>query len=403
MPTGSKGPQTAGEQGRVPPAMPSGRPQSPSHPTSRLSPRATNILFQLGAFLVALLITTLVLLLAGAPPFAAYWQIIKGAVGSLQALSDVTVAWVPLLLCTFGLLATFAAGLWNIGVEGQITLGAIAATFVLRLLLGTATPAWLAIVLAMVAAMVGGGAWAVLAGVLKTFGGVNEIFGGLGLNYVATAFTLWLIFGPWKRPGVGSMSGTEPFPADYWLPQLPGLRVSGWALALALVAVSAVALALSRTYFGLKLKAVGRNARAAFLLGIPTWQYLLLAFLVCGLLAGLAGGIQVTAVYHRLIPSISSGYGFLGLLVAMLVRYRALWAAPVALFFAALNIGSIQLPIVLKLDSTLAGVLQGVLVLCVILAEGVRQRLLHRPPSELPAAEEPGKGTPEHTATEETA
>ncbi|MBA4399552.1 MAG: hypothetical protein C0396_06755 [Anaerolinea sp.] len=99
------------------------------------------------------------------------------------------------------------------------------------------------------------------------------------------------------------------------------------------------------------------------------------AFFICGAFAGLAGATQVLAVYHRLIPAISSGYGFLGLMVAMLINYQALWAAPVALFFAALNIGSIQLPIVLKLDSTLSGVLQGALVLFVLMMDGVRRRL----------------------------
>lgn len=343
-----------------------------------MSKRWISVLFQVGALLVALMVTTLVLLVAGAPPFAAYWEILKGAAGSLQSVSDVLVAWVPLLLATFGLLATFAAGLWNIGVEGQITLGAIFATWILRAALNTACPPWLAVALCLLGAMAGGALWAVLAGALKTFGGVNEIFGGLGLNFVATALTLWLIFGPWKRPGVGSMSGTEPFPPQYWLPTLPGARLSLWSVGLGVAAAVIIGVLLSRTYAGLKLKAVGKNLKAAFLLGIPTWRYMLLAFCVCGLLAGLAGGLQVTGVYHRLIPSISSGYGFLGLLVAMLVRYRALWAAPVALFFAALNIGSIQLPITLKLDSSLAGVLQGVLVLAVILGEGARQRLLTR-------------------------
>ena len=100
------------------------------------------------------------------------------------------------------------------------------------------------------------------------------------------------------------------------------------------------------------------------------------SFALCGVFAGLAGAVQVTSVYHRLIPSISSGYGYLGLMVAMLVNFRASLAAPVALFFAALNVGSIQLPIVLKLDSSLAGVLQGTLVLFVLFAQGARQRLL---------------------------
>jgi simple sugar transport system permease protein len=100
--------------------------------------------------------------------------------------------------------------------------------------------------------------------------------------------------------------------------------------------------------------------------------------LICGALAGLAGAMQVAAVYHRLIPSISSGYGYLGLMVAMLINYQAIWAIPVALFFAALNIGSIQLPIVMKLDSSLSGVLQGTLVLFVLLMEGARQKFMKR-------------------------
>jgi simple sugar transport system permease protein len=135
---------------------------------------------------------------------------------------------------------------------------------------------------------------------------------------------------------------------------------------------------LRGTYFGLRLKAVGKNIRSAFLLGVPTWQYMMFSFILCGACAGLAGAVQVTSVYHRLIPSISSGYGFLGLLVAMLINYQAIWAAPIALFYAALNIGGIQLPILLKLDSSLSGVLQGVLVLFVMLVEGARQRLFRK-------------------------
>jgi simple sugar transport system permease protein len=236
----------------------------------------------------------------------------------------------------------------------------------------------LIIALSIFAGMIGGALWAALAGALKTFGGVNEIFGGLGLNFVATALTLYLIFGPWKRPGIGSMSGTEPFPETLWLPQLENLRISPYALVLAILSIGLIYILMQGTYFGLKLKAVGKNMRAAFLLGIPTWQYMMIAFVLCGVFAGLAGSIQVTAVYHRLIPSISSGYGFLGLLVAMLINYRAIWAIPVALFYAALNIGSIQLPIVLKLDSSLSGVLQGSLVLFVLMVDGLRQRLIRK-------------------------
>ena len=340
----------------------------------KLSPMWWNIGFQLLGILLAILFTTLILILAGAPPFQTFKLIITGAFRTSNNISNDLVVWVPLILATVGVLVTFSAGMWNIGIEGQITLGAIFTTGVLRLLQGTSVPPAMIIILGIMAGMLGGAIWAALAGALKTFGGVNEIFGGLGLNFVATALTLWLIFGPWQRPGVGSMSGTEPFPASLWLPQIPELRMSLWSLLLGVLGVVVVYLLLRSTYFGLKLKAVGKNIRAAFFLGIPTWQYLMLSFVICGIFAGLAGAVQVVAVYHRLIPSISSGYGFLGLLVAMLVNYQAIWAAFIAFFYAALNIGAIQLPIVLKLDSTLSGILQGMLVLFVLIVDGIRQR-----------------------------
>jgi simple sugar transport system permease protein len=338
----------------------------------------TNLGFQIGAVLLALFFTTVVLILADAPPFQAYQNMIAGSLGSFDNFADVIVAWVPLMLATAGLLVTFTSGLWNIGIEGQITLGAIFTTGALRMLQDSGLPPALIILLGVLAGMLGGALWAALVGALKTYGGVNEIFGGLGLNFVATALTIWLIFGPWKRPGIGSMSGTEPFPRELWLPTLEGLRMSWWSVAMAVISVVVVYLLLKGTYFGLRLKAVGKNMRSSFILGIPTGRYMMASFMICGALAGMAGATQVVAVYHRLIPSISSGYGFLGLLVAMLVNYQVLWTVPVALFFAALNIGSIQLPIVLKLDSSLSGVLQGALVLAVLIMDGVRQRILKK-------------------------
>lgn len=335
--------------------------------------------FQVGAVLLALALTALILVATKAPPFAAFANIALGAFGSWQVFSNVLVSWIPLLLATSGLLVTFGAGLWNIGIEGQIMLGGIFTTWMMRSLASTPLHPALIITASILAGMAGGLLWALLAGVLKAFGGVNEIFGGLGLNFVATALDLWLIFGPWKRPGIASMSGTQPFRQSLWLPTITRQsQLSPVALMIGIVAIIVVYFLVEGTYLGLRLKAVGRNPRAAFLLGVPTRRYLLLSFAVCGLFAGLAGAVQVTAVYHRLIPSISSGYGYLGLMVAMLVNYRAALGAPVALFFAALNVGSIQLPIVLKLDSSLAGVIQGTLVLLVLMAQGVRTRYFKR-------------------------
>lgn len=337
-----------------------------------------NLGFQVGALVLALLLTTLLLVAAGAPPFKAYASIVSGAFGSRDDVENILITWSPLLLTTAGVLITFAAGLWNIGIEGQMTLGAIFTTGMLRVLQNTQMPPALIIIFGILAGIIGGALWAALAGVLKTFGGVNEIFGGLGLNFVSTALTIYLVFGPWKRPGVGSMSGTQPFDQKLWLPSLPHTELSLWALGLSLLVIVVVYFLLRGTHFGLRLKAVGKNPKAAFLMGIPTWQYSMFAFLLCGAFAGLSGAIQVTSVYHRLLPNISNGYGFLGLLVAMLINYQALWAAPIAFFFAAVNIGSVQLQIIYKLNSSFAGVLQDLLVLLVLLGEGARQRFMRK-------------------------
>lgn len=338
--------------------------------------KAMRLLFGLGSVALALALVSAIIAATGNDPIQTFGNILRGAAGSTNVAANVIVSWVPLLLATSGLLFTFTAGMWNIGIEGQITLGAIFSVWAMRSLQDLGIAPGAVIALAVTAGVAGGMLWALLAGLLKTFGGVNEIFGGLGLNFVATALNLWLIFGPWKRPGVASMSGTLPFDQSLWMPTLtPQSRLAPIPVVLALGAIVVAFILLKGTYFGLKLKAVGKNPKSAYLLGIPTWQHMMLSFAICGAFAGLAGAVQVTSVYHRLIPSISSGYGYSGLMVAMLVNYSATFAAPIALFFAALNVGSIQLPIVLKLDSSLAGVIQGFLVLFVLLGNGVRTKL----------------------------
>ena len=273
--------------------------------------------------------------------------------------------WIPLTLCACGLLFTFRIGLWNIGVEGQVMMGAVCATFVLRFGTEGHTPL-LYLMLAFTAGVAGGAVWALIAGFLKTKGGIHEIFAGLGLNFVAQAIILWLIFGPWKRPGIASMSGTEMFPRELWLPYMSHMRVSLVALTCAIAAIIVTALMLRYTKVGLYLKALGSNERAAHIFDLSPRFYMLVAMICAGGFAGLAGSVQVTGVYHRLIPAISSNYGYLALLVVMLANYNV-WISPaVAFFFACLNVGSIQLPMMLQLDSSLSGVIQGALVLAAL-------------------------------------
>ena len=317
--------------------------------------------------------TTLVLLIAGAPPFSAYYHIFRGALGSWNKIAHVVKAWIPLTLCGCGLLFTFRIGLWNIGVEGQVMMGAVFTTALLRFgIEGNAAIFYLG--MSMLAGMAGGALWALIAGFLKTKGDVNEIFAGLGLNFVAQGVILWLIFGPWRRPGVASMSGTETFPVKLWLPHLASIRLSPAALIIVIVSLILSGLLLRYTRIGLNLKAIGNNRKAAFLFGLKPDRYMMLAMIFTGGLAGLAGSLQVSGVYHRLLPAISSNYGYLALLVVMLSDYN-IWLVPlIAFFFACLNVGSIQLPMVLQVDSSLSGVIQGALVLATLGVHAWRKR-----------------------------
>jgi simple sugar transport system permease protein len=170
------------------------------------------------------------------------------------------------------------------------------------------------------------------------------------------------------------MSGTEVFPPQLWLSQLASLRLSFSALAIVFISLILTALILRHTKIGLNLKAIGSNPPAAYLFGLKTGRNMVIAMVFAGGFAGIAGSLQVTGVYHRLLPAISSNYGYLALLVAMLSNYNV-WLAPlVALFFACLNVGSIQLPMVLQLDSSLSGVIQGALVLATLGIHGWRKR-----------------------------
>lgn len=148
---------------------------------------------------IALLFTGLLLLVVGASPLEAFGQLLSGSFGSWSRLARVLNVWIPLTLCSLGLLYAFRSGLWNIGVEGQMVLGAIGCTAVLRWGMDTAAPQ-LMLPVALLAGLLLGSLWALLAGWLKIRGGVHEIFAGLGLNFVAMGLILWLIFGPGNDP-----------------------------------------------------------------------------------------------------------------------------------------------------------------------------------------------------------
>jgi simple sugar transport system permease protein len=350
-------------------------PQASKTPAIKNKSAWIDFSIRFSAVILALVFTSLILVLANAQPLEAFRSIIRGAFGSTIKITSVIASWVPLVIATSGLLFTFTAGLWNIGMEGQIVMGSVFTIGAFRIFAETGMDPSIVILFAFIAGAIGGIFWALLPGLMKIYGGVNEIFGGLGLNFVAKTIAIWLIFGPWKRPGVASGSGTEWIDIKFRLHYLEGTNLSLTILIIAIIVSVFTVLMLKGTHFGLRLKAIGKNDKAAYILGIPTTRYFLLAFGLCGLFAGIAGAILVTSKQYSLIPDAGFGYGFLGLLVAMLVNYHPIWSSIIAMFFAALSIGNTELQY-MGLNSYFAGVLQGFLVLLVVLVDGVRKRLV---------------------------
>lgn len=336
--------------------------------------------YQVGSILLSLLFIALVIVLVGGSPFEVISNMVSGAFGTPDQFARVFMTLSPLVLGASGLLFTFAAGLYNLGIEGQITFGAIAAMVPIRLFQDVLPPP-LVIGLAILFGALGGMLWGLLAGLLNVYGRINEIFAGLGLNFVADGLAIYLIFGPWKRPGVASMSGTELIPEKLWLPTIGGTEASPISIVIALLALIVTIAVMRGTYFGLQLRAVGQNLRASYVIGIPAVRQLLSAFMICGTFAGLAGALQVVAVFHRLIPTISSNLGYLALLIAMLIGSNAWLILPIGFFFSVLNIGSLQLPLALNLESSLSGVIQGTLVLFALLGRGFSEKKVTPDPS----------------------
>lgn len=323
---------------------------------------------------LSLVLTALLIMLLGEDPVAVFETAWSGAFKDSARVASVINFWIPLTLGSMGLIVTFTAGLWNIGVEGQMVMGAIFASWGAQTI---SLPTAALIPVCIILAMIGGMLWGLLVGVLKTRFGVHEIFGGVGLNALANLLAIYLISGPWQPPEGGSAQSTPPFPEASWLPVIStDFPVSLLMIIITLVAAVVVIFLLRGTRWGLELKATGKNPRSALLLGVPTEHVALSAFVVCGALAGIAGSHRVLHTYHSLRPLVTGGIGFLGLLVVLLVSFKGILVPLVTFALAAIIAGSTRVKVLLQLDQSLVGVLQGLLVLLILMFNGVRERVL---------------------------
>ena len=350
------------------------------------------ILAPFAGIAAALVIILLILTWQGADPQLAWKYLYEGTLADAANRADLTAFWMPLALASFGLVLTFTAGLWNIGVEGQMVMGAIGATWAVRLFTEYEPgqgPVLVSlghtgvIVMCFVLAAVCGALWAALAAVLKTRGGVNEIFGGVALNFIAQTFTMYLVSngGPWQPVG-SRATETARFPEIAWLSSLARYRrLSPTTIYITAAAFVVVCLIMYVSRWGLQLRAMGKNQRSAFLLGVRTERNILLSMALCGSMAGIAGAYRVLAPdVVKLTAKPAGGIGFLAILVVLLASTSAILTPFVSFVFAVLSKGGqamesrFQWEQALSLDRSLVRVLQSAVVLMVVLAFGARNR-----------------------------
>jgi ABC-type uncharacterized transport system permease subunit len=324
-----------------------------------------------GALVASLLAGAALFSVAGAPPLAALATLLGESFGSLFGLSETLLVATPLILCGLSVATAHQVGMWNIGAEGQLYLGAFAATGVA---LHLPVPAPASLLVAAVAGALAGALWALVPALLRTHGRVSEILTTLLLNYVAMAWVAYWIYGAWK--------GADGFPYTAYLDpawHLPVfLQRAHVGLFAALALAGALAWILGHTAVGYEVRVIGASPAAARYAGMPAAARTVAVMAVAGALAGLAGSFEVTGVSHRLHASLSPGYGYTAIIIAFLARGNLLAVPLVAIAFAALAVGGEALQITYPgLSAAAVDALQGVLLASVLVGQALaRHRLI---------------------------
>ncbi|MDG2307954.1 MAG: ABC transporter permease [Candidatus Binatia bacterium] len=312
------------------------------------------------AVALALVLTGLMAAVVGASPLQAIGALISGSVGSGGSLAATLLGTSPLLLTGLAVMLAFRSGVFNIGAEGQLLVGALVATAV-----ATRTGSWTGqAVLVLVSGAVAGALWAAMAAFLRERRGVSEVITTILLNFVALYLVSYAVNGPLKEQS-GAYPQSDPFPvtAELWR-LVPGSRLHV-GLLIGLVAVVVVGALLSRTSLGLRLRSSGLNPSAARVAGFPVGRDLFLAFAASGALAGLAGAIEVAGVTGRLYERMSPGYGYTAIAIALLGGLRSGGVLLAALFFAALGTGASAMERSAGISAVLAVAIQGATLLAV--------------------------------------
>ena len=345
------------------------------------------------ATFAALAVGAVMLLVLGANPIKAYAALAEGAFGSGNALAETAVKAVPLLLVGLGICISYRANVINIGGEGQMIIGAIMGTVVGLALSGGA--GWIVVPLALLAGFAGGALWGAIPGALKAYFSVNEILSTVMMNAIAVQVMNFLLRGPLIDPAQAELASKIPqtaaLDAAFRLPRLVPTRLHlGAVLAIALAIL--VYVLLFRTTLGYRIRAVGQNPDAARYGGIRVRRQTVIALLLSGAFAGLAGAVQVYGLNYRMITDGSAtGFtgsaGFNGIVAALFGQLHPIGTIPASFFFGALLVGANKLQRVMQVPSALILGLNGLVVVFVVSSDILRRQRQRR--REIRATEAP--------------
>jgi general nucleoside transport system permease protein len=322
----------------------------------------------LGAIVLALIVAGLFFQAYGVSAFRAYGDILRGALGSQRGLTETVRRMIPLLVTGVGLTVAFRALFWNIGAEGQLLVGAIAGA---GIALFSGLPDALLIPAMFLGGFCAGAIWGMGPAYLKAKLGINDVITTLMLNYVAIYIVEWLIHGPWKGPTMRGFAYTDRLPAAALLPTIAGTRIHWPTLAIGLAAAAMLFFVLQRTRVGFEIRVVGENPDAARFSGISQVKITMLAMMVSGGLAGIAGVGEVAGIHYMLLSPthISFGYGYTAIIVAWLARRNPLAVILTSFFFGVLMRGGDVIKVSLGLPFQLVNVFNGLILFFLIGSE----------------------------------
>ncbi|NIZ10609.1 ABC transporter permease [Pseudooceanicola sp. HF7] len=336
------------------------------------------LLAPVGAVLAALVVAGLLIAIAGANAFEAYGLILKGAFGSRLGFSETLTRATPLILTGLAAAVAFRAKLWNIGGEGQFYIGALAVAAFGMIPAVAGLPPVLAVALCLLAGAVAGMLMLLGPLALRLKFGVDEVVTSLLLNFVAVLFVSMMIEGAMKDPLAFGWPSSVPVPGNAELPKLMERTRLHAGLLIAVGAAVAVWLVQARTVFGMRSRAAGLNPRAASFAGVPLGRTLVSVACLSGGLAGLAGAIEVLGVKGYVTTDLSPGYGYSGIIIAMLANLNPLGVIAAALFSAVMFVGADSMSRALSIPSYIADVTVALSLLTMLVALFLTQYRIRR-------------------------